>query len=110
MSPAVLFLLQRLSAMVLAPLVLLHMGVMIYAVGGGLDAGEILGRTRGSLFWGLVYGLFVAAVAVHGSIGLRQVVAETLGLKGRALSLLAGVVFLGLLVLGGRAVVAVVLS
>ena len=39
---------QRISAMVLALCVLVHLGVMIYAVRGGLSAAEILGRTRGN--------------------------------------------------------------
>ena len=41
-----LFLLQRLSALVLAPLVLIHLGLILYAVGDGLSAGEILGRAE----------------------------------------------------------------
>ena len=57
MSSARLYLLQRLSAMVMAPLVILHLGVMIVAIQGGLDSAEILSRTRGSLWWGSVYGL-----------------------------------------------------
>ena len=105
-----LYLAQRLSAMVLAPLVLLHLGVMIYAVQGGLSAGEILGRTRGSLWWGGVYGLFVLAVSVHASIGLRTIAFEWLGLAGRRLDALMWLVMLGLLALGGRAVYAVVLA
>ena len=71
-----LFLAQRVSAMVLAPLVLLHLGVILYAVRGGLSAAEILGRTRGSVLWGGLYGLFVLAAAVHGAIGLRAVLRE----------------------------------
>ena len=57
-----LYLAQRLSAMVMAPLVLVHLAVMIYATQGGLDAAEILSRTQGSFFWGGLYGLFVLAV------------------------------------------------
>ena len=34
------YLAQRLSAAVMAPLVLIHLGVMIYAIQGGLDAAE----------------------------------------------------------------------
>ncbi|WP_448192032.1 succinate dehydrogenase, hydrophobic membrane anchor protein [Azospirillum sp. sgz301742] len=71
-----LFFAQRLSAMVLAPLVVLHLGVILYAVRGGLSAAEILGRTKGSVLWGGIYGLFVLAVAVHGAIGLRTVLRE----------------------------------
>ncbi|MGB2411815.1 MAG: succinate dehydrogenase, partial [Candidatus Puniceispirillaceae bacterium] len=46
-----LYMAQRLSALIMAPLVIGHLAVMIYAVRGGLSAGEILGRTHGSLFW-----------------------------------------------------------
>lgn len=102
-----LYLLQRLSALVMIPLVLGHIGVMIYAVQDGLSAAEILGRTRGSVFWGVFYGLFVAAVSVHASIGVRVIVSETLGLRGAVLAWMTGGVFLALLLLGARAVYAV---
>lgn len=99
---------QRASAMVLAPLVLVHLGLIAYAVRGGLSAAEILGRTQGSLFWGAFYGLFVLAAAVHASIGLRTVAAELTGRRGRGLDVAAGVFGLALLALGARAVAAVV--
>ena len=105
-----LFLLQRLSALVLAPLVLIHLGLILYAVGDGLSAGEILGRTRGSFGWGLFYGLFVLAAALHGPIGLRTVVGEMTPWRGRSLDVAMVLFGLGLLLLGLRAVAAVVLS
>jgi len=101
---------QRISAMAMALFVAVHLVVMIVAIRGGLTAAEILGRTRGSLAWGAFYGLFVALVAVHGSIGLRNVLAESTSLSERALSgicLAAGAV---LLVMGLRAVAAVTLG
>ncbi len=104
-----LYLAQRLTAMVMAPLVIGHIAAMIYAVQGGLDAAEILSRTQGSVLWGLFYGTFVVAVSIHAAIGLRVVVHEHLKLAGRALDGFTLVVGLGLLALGGRAVVAVVL-
>ena len=98
-----LFLAQRASAMVLAPLVLLHLGIILYAVRGGLTAAEILGRTKGSLLWAAVYGLFVLATAVHGSIGLRAILREWLGRPRVADA--AAVLFAGMaLILGFRAV------
>ena len=103
-----LYLLQRLSAFVLAPLVLGHLAVMIYAVQGGLSAAEILGRTQGSIWWGAFYGLFVLAVSLHAAIGLRVIAAETLGLRGAALEVFTWAAGLGLLALGLRAVAAVV--
>lgn len=80
-----LYMLQRLTALIMAPLVLGHIAVMIYAIQGGLSAGEILSRTQGSLAWALFYGAFVIAVSIHGAIGLRVVVYETFGVKGRLL-------------------------
>ncbi len=99
---------QRLSALVMAPLVLVHLATMIYAIQSGLDASEILARTQGSLFWGMFYGLFVIAVAVHAAIGLRVVVYEWLKVACAGLEVFT--ISVGILVLGygGRAVVAVV--
>lgn len=102
-----LYLAQRISAMVMAPLVIGHLAVMIYAVQGGLDAAEILARTQGSPWWAAFYGLFVIAVSVHAAIGLRVVVHEHLKLKGAALDLFMWAVGLGLFALGARAVYAV---
>ncbi|MDH3387231.1 MAG: succinate dehydrogenase [Gammaproteobacteria bacterium] len=103
-----LYLAQRISAAIMAPLVLLHIGVMIYAIQGGLSADEILGRTRGSLLWGGVYGIFVLAVAVHAAIGLRNILREWWSLRGLLLNTLSWVCAAGLLVMGLRAVAAVV--
>lgn len=103
-----LYLAQRISAAILAPMVLLHLGMMIYAIQGGLSAEEILARTRGSLWWGSFYGLFVCAVAVHAAIGLRTLLGEWAGLRGLPRAILCWIAALGLLVLGLRAVVAVV--
>lgn len=96
------------SALILAPLVLGHLAVMIYAIRDGLSAAEILSRTQGSLWWGIFYGLFVIAASIHAAIGLRTIVQEHLKLTGAALegfALVAGLLLLGL---GGRAVIAVV--
>lgn len=102
-----LYMLQRVSALIMAPLALGHIAVMIYAVQGGLSAGEILARTEGSFAWGLFYGTFVVAVSVHAAIGLRVIAAETLRIRGMQLALLGWAVFLVLLVMGLEAVFAV---
>lgn len=99
-----LYLLQRISALVMAPLVLGHLVLMIYAVQGGLSVGEILGRTQGSVFWGLFYGLFVIAVSVHAAIGLCVVAQEWLNFGKVALAVVGWGSFLGFLGLGLRAV------
>ena len=102
-----LYMAQRLTALLMAPLVIGHIAVMIYAVQGGLTAAEILSRTHGSVAWFLFYGLFVLAVSVHAAIGLRNVAQEWGGLRGRGLDLLMWGAGLGLLAMGGRAVWAV---
>ena len=107
MLEARLYLLQRASAMLLAPLVLLHLGLILYAIEGGLSADEILGRTKGSLFWAGFYGLFVLAAALHAPIGLRNILREWTRLRGRSLDLATVGFALLLLVLGLRAVWAV---
>ena len=105
-----LYLAQRISAAVMAPLVLIHLLLIVYAIKGGLTAADILGRTRGSLVWGLLYETFVIAAAVHGAIGARTVAHEWAGLNGLALDVLAWLFGALLLVLGSRAVFAVVLA
>ncbi|MFC3616136.1 succinate dehydrogenase [Lutimaribacter marinistellae] len=102
-----LYMLQRLSALVMAPFVLVHIGVIIYAIDGGLSAAEILGRTQGSLGWFLFYGTFVLAAGLHGAIGLRVILHEWAGLRGAALSVVSWGIGTCLIALGGRAVFAV---
>jgi fumarate reductase subunit C len=81
---AQLWIAQRASAAVLALCVLVHLATMIYAVQGGLSAAEILGRTRGNFGWLAFYLVFVVAVSVHAPIGLRTVLGEWLGWRGRS--------------------------
>ena len=79
-----LWIAQRASAAVLALCVLVHLATMIYAVRGGLTGAEILARTRGSGAWLAFYSVFVLAVTVHAPIGLRAVLGEWLGWRGRS--------------------------
>ncbi len=104
-----LYMLQRLSALFMAPFVMVHIAVMIYAIQGGLSTGEILGRTQGSIFWFLFYASFVVAVSVHAAIGLRVLAHEMIGLKGVTLTALTWGLCLIFLFMGARAVSAVTL-
>jgi len=98
---------QRVSAMVLAACVIVHLITVIYAVRNGLSAAEILGRTRGSIVWGGFYVLFVVAVAVHAPIGVRNICAE-FGWRGRGVDVLMLMLAMTLAMWGFRAVWAVV--
>jgi fumarate reductase subunit C len=105
-----LYVWQRATAALMAPLVLIHIAVIFYATRKGLSAADILARTRGSLIWASFYGVFVAAVAVHAAIGVRTVLLEWTPLRERAANI--AVVLFGLLlaVMGFRAVAAVVFT
>jgi len=107
-----LFIAQRVSALILAPLVIGHLALIIYAVQGGLDAAEILARTRGNLWLAGYYELFVAAAAVHAAIGVRVVCAEVS--RGRltdtALNFITVIVSALVFCMGSFAVVAVVVA
>jgi fumarate reductase subunit C len=104
-----LYIWQRLTAAVMAPLVFVHVAVIFYATRKGLSAADILGRTRGSLMWAAFYGTFVAAAAVHASIGVRNVMIEWSPLGERHAGIFSAAFGFLLLVLGFRAIGAVVL-
>ena len=95
-TQTILWLAQRASAAMLALCVVVHLATIVYAVRGGLTAAEILARTRGSIAWFAFYSLFVLAVTIHAPIGLRPVLGEWLGWRGRSrdLSLLLFAAFL----------------
>jgi fumarate reductase subunit C len=105
-----LYVWQRATAALMAPLVLVHVAVIFYATRKGMSAADILGRTRGSIAWAAFYGTFVAAVAIHAAIGVRNVFIEWSPLAERHAGIFAAVLGCFLLVLGLRAVAAVVLS
>jgi fumarate reductase subunit C len=104
-----LYIWQRATAAILVPLILIHIAVIFYATRRGLAATDILSRTRGSIAWGAFYGALVFTAAIHGSIGVRNVLAEWSPLKDRAAGIVAVVFAAALIALGLRAVAALVL-
>jgi len=104
-----LYVWQRGTAVLMVPLVAVHLAVIFYATRQGFSAADILSRTRGSIAWGAYYGLFVAAVSIHAAIGVRNVLAEWSPLTDRRAGQLAVAFGLLLAALGFRAVAAVVL-
>jgi len=104
-----LYILQRATAAIMVPLVLVHLVLIFYATSRGLSAADVLGRTRGSIAWGLFYSVFVLAAATHGAIGVRVVASEWSSLRGCALSMLMWGFGIILAALGLRAIAAVVL-
>src|SRR5688500_9920969 len=106
---AMLFIAQRTSAVVLAVAVIIHLATIMYAVRGGLTAGEILSRTQGSLAFFALYAVFVVAVAIHAPVGLRNILREWTSWRGRSLDFFVAAFAVLLLALGLRAVFAVYL-
>lgn len=94
--------------MLLAPLVLVHLGLILFAVRGGLTAGEILSRTHQSAGWAIFYSVFVVACAIHAPIGVRNVLIEWTSLPRGLINVLMVFFSVSLAVLGIRAVVALV--
>ncbi len=105
-----LYLWQRGTAALMAPLVLIHIAVIFYATHQGLSAADILSRTRGSMVWASYYGLFVAAVCIHAAIGIRNILAEWTPLNDRSAGRLSLGFGLILAALGVRAIYALVLA
>ncbi len=107
MNSRTLFILQRYSALLLAPLVLVHLATIIIAVRNGLTAEEILSRTQHSYFWSIFYYLFVIAVTVHAPIGVRNILIEWTTLQRRTVDVISVLLAILLLITGLRAVIAV---
>ena len=99
---------QRISAMVLAVCVVVHLGGVVYAVRGGLSAAEILGRTQGNWAFAAFYATFVLASAEHVPIGLANIAREWAGASEATALWLGRAVALLILVMGLRAVWGVV--
>jgi fumarate reductase subunit C len=104
-----LFIAQRLTALVLAPMVAVHLIGIVYAIHGELTMASILGRTKGSVLLGAFYCLFVLMAAIHSSIGLRNVLTEWTSINSRAIAWAMSLLGVLLIAIGLRAVAAVVM-
>jgi len=93
------FVLQRMSAAVLAVCVVVHLASIVYAVRSGLSAEAIVARMHAYPAWPAFYAIFVVAVAIHAPLGLRAIADEWLGLRGKAFD--AGLALFALVLLGG---------
>jgi fumarate reductase subunit C len=105
-----LYIWQRATAALMVPLVLIHIAVIFYATRQQMTAADILSRTHGSVVWASYYALFVAAVSIHASIGVRNVLAEWTPLAERHVGQLAIVFGLALALLGFHAIFALVVA
>ena len=105
-----LYVWQRATAALMVPFVLVHIAVIFYATRQQMTAADILSRTHGSAMWASFYVAFVAAVSIHASIGVRNILAEWSPLADRAAGWCAALLGIVLALLGFHAVVALVLT
>ncbi|MEA2884065.1 MAG: fumarate reductase subunit [Bradyrhizobium sp.] len=109
MNP-ILYIAQRGTAVILAFAVTVHLVTIIYAIRGGLTAGDILARTHGNRWFLGFYLVFVLAAAIHAPIGLRSILREWAKWCDRSLDIAMIAFSALLLVLGVRAALAVYLA
>ena len=105
-----LYIWQRATAALMGPLVLIHIAVIFYATRQQMTAADILSRTHGSVVWASYYALFVAAVSIHASIGVRNVLAEWSPLAERHAGQFAIMFGILLALLGAHAIFALVVA
>ena len=74
-----------------------------------MDVGQILERTRENIWFLAFYLVFIAAIAIHAPIGLRNVMREWTHWHGWTLDVVLAIVAIALLLLGVRAALAVYL-
>jgi fumarate reductase subunit C len=74
-----LYLIQRVSAVLLLGLGLVHLATILTVTQAPLSAADILARTRASAVWPIFYGLFAITAATHAALGLRVIAREWLG-------------------------------
>ena len=101
---------QRISAMVLAICVLVHLITITYAVRSGLSGEALLARTHGNLYFGAFYVVFLLACVVHVPIGIASIGEEWLGISASTASVASRMFAVLLLTLGLAAVYAVVVA
>jgi fumarate reductase subunit C len=105
-----LYIWQRATAALMVPLVLIHIAVIFYATRQQMTAADILSRTHGSVVWASYYALFVAAVSIHASIGVRNVMTEWSPLTERRAGQIAIIFGALLALLGAHAIFALVVA
>jgi fumarate reductase subunit C len=105
-----LYVWQRTTAALMVPLVVIHIAVIFYATRQQMTAADILSRTHASVVWASYYALFVAAVSIHASIGVRNVLAEWSPLTERRAGQIAIVFGVLLALLSAHAIFALVIA
>ena len=75
-TETMLWIVQRISAGVLAVCVLVHLVSIVYVTRAGLSGADIVARLQDSVAWLGFYLLFLVSVSIHAPIGIRTVLVE----------------------------------
>tara|TARA_B100000965_G_scaffold185005_1_gene154457 strand:+ start:555 stop:905 length:351 start_codon:yes stop_codon:yes gene_type:complete len=99
------WLVQRVTAAILAVCVIVHLAVIVIAVQGGVTSKEIVARVGGSVPWLVFYSVFVVSVALHAPVGLRNILREYTSFGRRTTHWIMAAFCVVILVMGFRAVI-----
>ena len=99
-----LYVLQRLTAAIMAPMVMIHLATILYATRAELTAASILARVQSSSWLVVFYTAFVVMVAIHAPLGLRKILIEWGRLRMQAANMVSLVLFAVFLGMGLRGV------
>ena len=94
------YILQRLTGVMLAAFLFIHLITIIFAVKGGLSVAEIVDRVRGNIGWIAFYGIFILTVVIHATIGLRNIISELTSIDERTIGLISSAYAIIALILG----------
>ena len=104
MLEARLYVLQRLTAVIMAPMVIGHLATILYATRAELTAESILARVQSSPWLVVFYTAFVVMVAIHAPLGLRKILIEWGRIRMPIANAISLVLFLTFLAMGLRGV------
>lgn len=102
-----LYALQRITALVMLPMVVAHLITILYASHVGITAEAILSRSQSSPWLAVFYASFVVAVAIHAPLGLRLILIEWAGVSRPTAGWIAGGLCVVFIALGMRGVWAI---
>jgi fumarate reductase subunit C len=103
-----LYVWQRATAILMVPFIAAHLVLIFYTTRHQLAAGDILARTRGSFAWATFYSTFVGLAAIHGAIGVRSVLSDWVRTSDTVRNAVMWIFGVLLVLLGLRAVAAVI--
>ena len=92
-----IWLLQRLSAIILSACTIIHIITIINSVKIGLTSADIINRIGANYGWFIFYLIFVLSASIHAPIGIRSILKESTNASNVTITLIT-IIFAILLV------------